>query len=204
MSQHFSQHLEPANWASLEKKSIPDDRKRLGELFSTRTGGGERGKRLHGATLPPADHRNQNASKSGRKPILLAWLWSRGFKGDAPENQKTGTSRRGPGKPPLDPASSARLAHRTTARRARSQDIQEDPKLLRAGSGPAPGSSEVRASLPACVCWEISPRNCLELSTEGPDPRCPGPVQPGPNKTVILGHYAALFSVSRLWIKVPS
>ena len=118
--------------------------------------------------------------------------------------ERKGTSRRDPGKPPLDRTSSARLAHRTTARRARSQDVEEDPELLRAGSGPAPGSSEVRASLPACVCWEISPRNCLELSTEGPDPRCPGPVQPGPNKTVILGHYAALFSVSRLWIKVPS
>ena len=98
MSQHFSQHLEPANWASLEKKSIPDDRKRLGELFSTRTGGGERGKRLHGATLPPADHRNQNASKSGRKPILLAWLCSRDFMGDAPEDQrKKGNLSKRPG-----------------------------------------------------------------------------------------------------------
>ena len=144
------------------------------------------------------------ASPEENRSFLLGYvaeiLWGMPLR----TRERKGTSRRGPGKPPLDRASSARLAHRTTARRARSQDIQEDPKLLRAGSGPAPGSSEVSASLPACVCWEISPRNCLELSTEGPDPRCPGPVQPGPNKTVILGHYAALFSVSRLWIKVPS
>ncbi|XP_024844286.1 uncharacterized protein [Bos taurus] len=56
--------------------------------------------------------------------------------------ERKGTSRRGPGQPPLDRASSARPAHRTTARRARSQDVQEDPELLRAGSGPALGSIE--------------------------------------------------------------
>jgi hypothetical protein len=90
--------------------------------------------------------------------------------------ERKGTSRRGPGQPPLDRASSARPAHRTTARRARSQEVQEYPGLLRAGSGPAPGKSEVSASLPASVSWEISPQNCLELSTEGLDPCCPGRV----------------------------
>ena len=90
--------------------------------------------------------------------------------------ERKGTSRRGPGQPPLDRASSARPAHRTPARRARSQEVQEYPGLLRAGSGPAPGKSEVSASLPASVSWEISPQNCLELSTEGLDPCCPGRV----------------------------
>ena len=109
--------------------------------------------------------------------------------------QRKGTSRRGLGQPPLNRASSARPPHRTTARRARSQDVQEDPELMRAGSGPALGSTEVSASFAACLCWEISPRNCLELSTAGPDSCCSGPVQPGPHKMVILGHYPALFSI---------
>ena len=110
------------------------------------------------------------ASPEENRSFLLGYvaeiLWGMPLR----TRERKGTSRRGPGKPPLDRASSARLAHRTTARRARSQDIQEDPKLLRAGSGPAAGSSEVSASLAASVCWEISPGNCLELSTEGLDP----------------------------------
>ncbi|CAI9180498.1 unnamed protein product [Rangifer tarandus platyrhynchus] len=62
-------------------------------LFSTPKGGGETGKRLRGATLPPADHRNQNASKPGRTSILPARFSGRGLAnvvgkllGDAPED----------------------------------------------------------------------------------------------------------------------
>ncbi|XP_065772798.1 uncharacterized protein [Muntiacus reevesi] len=159
--------------ASSEKQSVA-----YYSLFSTPKGGGGTGRRLLGATLPPAVHRNQNASKPGRKPILPAWFRSRGLDnvdgklmGDAPEDQrKKGNLWKGPGLTTPDRASSAGPALRTTARRARSQGVHESLELLRAGSGPAPGSIEDSASLPACVRWEISPRNRLELSTEGPDP----------------------------------
>ncbi|CAI9180491.1 unnamed protein product [Rangifer tarandus platyrhynchus] len=74
-------------------------------LFSTPKGGGGTGKRLRGATLPPADHRNQNASKPGRKSILPARFSGRGLAnvvgkllGDAPEDQrKKGNLWKGPG-----------------------------------------------------------------------------------------------------------
>ena len=80
----------------------------------------------------------------------------------------------------MEPLEGAQANHPRTAgfpldppiepqRGIRSQDVQEDPELLRAGSGPALGSIEVSASFPACVRWEISPGNCLELSTAGPD-----------------------------------
>ena len=95
----MSQHFEPSNWASTgKKKSVTHYHKKLRELFSTRPGGGETGKRLHRATLPPADHRNQNASKPGRKSILSARFSGRGLMGDAPEDQrKKGNLSKGPG-----------------------------------------------------------------------------------------------------------
>ena len=108
------------------------------------------------------------ASPEENRSFLLGYvaeiLWGMPLR----TRERKGTSRRGPGKPPLDRASSARLAHRTTARRARSQDVEEDPELLRAGSGPAPGSSEVSASLPACVCWGFLPETVWNSALRDP------------------------------------
>lgn len=65
---------------------------------------------LLGATLPPADHRNQNASSPEENPSFLLGFraedrtaWMRKLKEDAHEDQrKEGTLAKGPAKPPVD------------------------------------------------------------------------------------------------------
>ena len=90
--------------------------------------------------------------------------------GNALEDQrKKGNISKGPGPTAPGPREFRSTRPQNHSEAIRSQEVQEDPELLRAGSGPALGSIEVSASLPACVRWEISPRNCLELSTAGPD-----------------------------------
>ena len=95
----FASALPASQPAQAQKENPPLITTKGFETFtSTWTGGGETGKRLRGATLPPADHRNQNASKPGRKSILPAGFSGKGLMGNALEDQrKKGNISKGPG-----------------------------------------------------------------------------------------------------------
>ena len=205
MSQHFlNTGNQPTGSSAGKKKSVADYHKKLCDLFFKQEGRGRNGQAAPRSNTAPCRPQKPKCQQARKKIDPSCSVFGQRTYGGCPW---------GPEKE-MEPLEGAQANRPWTARvpldppiepqRAISQDVQEDPELLRAGSGPAPGSSEVSASLPPCVRWEISPWNCLELSTEGLDPWCPGPVQPGPNKMVILGHYPAVFSVHRLWIKVPS
>ena len=121
--------------AQAQKENAPLITTKCFETFiSNRTGGEETGKRLRGATLPPADHRNQNASKPGRKSILPAGFSGRGLNGGCPW---------GPEKE-REPLEGARANHPWTAR------VPLDPP-----TEPQRGGQEVRTSRKIRSCWGL-------------------------------------------------
>jgi len=134
-----------------------------------------------GATLPPGDHRNHNATRPKEKPSFLL-----GFPADSVDAEVEGNLGPEKGRCLLE---GARPNHPWTARgtkatQARGQGIPEirslvGPAALRlAGSGPA----RRNPVSPAPVSWPGSVGSFLldpvskSSFTEQPDRVCPGPV----------------------------
>ncbi|XDA90350.1 hypothetical protein R6Z07F_019943 [Ovis aries] len=130
-----------------------------------------------GATLPPADHRNQNASSPEENPSFsLGFLaedrtaWMRKLRRmPMRTRERKGPSRRGPAKPPVDRG----LLFSGPRNQGNTGGKSGNPGNLELGGrGCAPigwfwacaqEPSEPRASLLARVGWEFSPGPCFKV-----------------------------------------
>ena len=144
-----------------------------------------------GATLPPADHRNQNATRPKENasfPLGFCaedWAgWMRKLTGMAQRTRdRKEPSRRGPAKPPVHrgPLFSGPRKQGNTGRRSGNQGNPElggRGALRLAGSGPARSNPEspAPASWPRLVGRFLLDRVSKSSFTEELDRVCPGPV----------------------------
>ena len=119
-----------------------------------------------GATLPPADHRNQNATRPKENPSFLLgfraedWTaWTRKLRGmPMRTRERKGSSRRGPAKPPVDRGLLS-TGPGNQGNTGRKSGNLENPEL--GGRGCAQKPSEPRASLLVRVGWEFSLGPCF-------------------------------------------
>jgi len=142
--------------------------KRLRRVFFNGEGRGRNGMAILGATLPPADHRNQNATRPKENasfPLGFCaedWAgWMRKLTGMPQRTrERKEPSRRGPAKPPVHrgPLFSGPRKQGNTGRRSGNQG---NPEL--GGRACAQQPSEPRASLLARVGWEFSPGPCMKV-----------------------------------------
>jgi len=95
----FASALPASQPAQARKENPPPiTTKGFETFFQTGRAGEKRASSSAEQHCPPADHRNQTASKPGRKSILPARFSGRGLMGDAPEDQrKKGNLSKGPG-----------------------------------------------------------------------------------------------------------
>ena len=102
--------FEPANLCKPRKIYTTSCGKRLHRVFFNGEGRGRNGMAILGARLPPADHRNQNATRPKENPSFLLgfraedWTaWMRKLRGMPKKTrERMEPSRRGPAKPPVD------------------------------------------------------------------------------------------------------
>ena len=102
--------FEPANRFKERKIYTTSSDKKLRRVFLNRKGRGRNGMALLGATLPPADHRNQNARSPGENPSFLLGFreedctpWMRKLRRmPMRARERKEPSRRGPAKAPVD------------------------------------------------------------------------------------------------------
>ena len=151
----------------------------LWQMASSRFFNGEgRGRnrmQILGATLPPADHRNQNATRPKENPSLLLgfrgddWTaWMRKLRGmPIRTRERKVPSRRDPAKPPVDRGLLS-TGPRNQGNTGRKSGNPGNPVLGGPGCAPngwfwacAQEPSEPRASLLAQVGWEFSPGPCF-------------------------------------------
>ena len=128
-----------------------------------------------GATLPPADHRNQNATRPKENPSFLLgfraedWTaWTRKLRGmPMRTRERKGSSRRGPAKPPVDRGLLS-TGPRNQGNTGRRSGNPGNPELGGPSCAPvgwfwacAQEPSELCASLLAQVDWEFSTGPCF-------------------------------------------
>ena len=96
--------FEPANRFKERKIYTTSSDKKLRRVFLNRKGRGRNGMALLGATLPPADHRNQNARSPGENPSFLLGFreedctpWMRKLRRMPMRARDEGTLSKGPG-----------------------------------------------------------------------------------------------------------
>ena len=134
--------------------------------FFNGEGRGRNRMQILGATLPPADHRNQNATRPKENPSLLLgfrgddWTaWMRKLRGmPIRTRERKVPSRRGPAKPPVDRGLLS-TGPRNQGNTGRKSGNPGNPEL--GGRACAQEPSEPRASLLARVSWEFSPGPCF-------------------------------------------